>query len=135
MLLEKMEETTGILHGQNLYGMIQGGMFYVHTHECAIDTLRNFADKNNVVFRGGFVMGGGAPLNGRPLEEVIGAKQTVPAVNAFIENIKENRNSPRDLYLKAAMKVPAFMAWILVTMMNRKLKKEFEAKGIDYRIK
>lgn len=129
-LLEKMEETADILHGQSMYGMIQGGMPYIHTHECGIKSLKNYADLNNVIFKGGFVMGGGAPLNGRPLEKVIGANKIVPAVNCFIENIKEDNFSPAELYTEAAYKVPKLMARLLLLMMNSQIRKDMRKKGV-----
>lgn len=36
----------GVLHGQSIYGMVQGGMPYVHTHESTIRILKNYEDAN-----------------------------------------------------------------------------------------
>lgn len=130
-LLEKMEETAGVLHGQSLYGLIQGGMPYVHTHECGIRTLKNYGDVNNVIFKGGFVIGGAAPLNGKPLEKIIGAKKIVPAVNHFIENIKKDNFSPRELYVEAAVKVSLLMTRLLLLMMNSNIKRNMRKLGMQ----
>ena len=43
-LLEEMSNTEGTLHSQSIYGFIQGGMPYVHTHEHGIRLLENFCD-------------------------------------------------------------------------------------------
>lgn len=135
MLLRRMQEKENILHGQSLYGFIQGGMPYVHTHECAVKMLENYAAENNVIFKGGFVMGGGAILNGRPLENAIGAKKLLPAVETFIGRIKENIYAPEELYKEAAVKIPGFMASIIAFFMDRQIKKELKDKGIDHKVK
>lgn len=41
------------------------------------ELLENFAAHNEVAYKGGFVMGGGAVLDGKPLKNVIGAKRMV----------------------------------------------------------
>lgn len=132
-LLTSISNKEGVLHGQSLYGFIQGGMPYIHTHEHGIKLLELFCDENPVVFKGGFVMGGGAILDGQPLENIIGAKKIVPSVNEFIENIKANRFSSESLYKNAAMEMPPFITKMVVTMMNFKLKKMFKEKGINYK--
>ena len=131
-LLICMSRTSGILHGQSLYGFIQGGMPYAHTHEHAIRLLENFAENNMVNFKGGFIMGGGAILDGRPLDKLIGAKKMVPAVNRFIGHIINDEYSPTDLYTKAMMKIPCIATKALASVMNRSIKKQFATNGIDY---
>ncbi len=132
-LLMAMLSTEGILHGQSLYGFIQGGMPYVHTHEHGLKLLSCFCDEEDVNFMGGFVMGGGAVLNGKPLKNIIGAKKMVPAVNEFIENIKNNKISPEELYMNAATKMPGLIARILAFFMNKMIKKNLKNKGINYK--
>ena len=132
-LLKEMSSTEGILHGQSLYGFIQGGMPYVHTHEHGINLLENFAAYNEVEFKGGFVMGGGAVLDGKPLDNVIGAKKMVPAVERFIENICDDKISPPELYQNAAVRMPVLISRILAAAMNRKIKKDLKSHGIDHR--
>ncbi len=134
-LLMHMASGEGVLHGQSLYGFIQGGMPYIHTHEHGIKLLENFAEANSVVFKGGFVMGGGAILNGQPLEKIIGAKKIVPAVNTFIEHIKKNEAASEDLYKNVAMKMPGFITKLLAFAMCRSIKKDLTSKGIDYHVK
>ncbi len=132
-LLLAMAVKKGILHGQSLYGFIQGGMPYVHTHEHGIKLLECFSRDEDVKFKGGFVMGGGAVLNGQPLDKIIGAKKIVPAVNKFIKNIKNNEDSPEELYKDATMKMPALATMILAFMMNQHIKRSFTKRGIDYK--
>ncbi len=134
-LLSSMSESAGVLHGQSLYGFIQGGMPYTHTHEHGIRLLENFAENNPVEFKGGFVMGGGAVLNGQPLEKIMGAKKMVPAVNAFIDHIIKDEHSSEALYKNAAMKIPSFITRILAPVMTRQIKKRFAAEGINYNAK
>lgn len=60
--LEELSGHNEFLHGQSLYGIIQGGMPYVHTHESGLSLLDMFCRKCNMSFMGGFVMGMGAML-------------------------------------------------------------------------
>ena len=120
-LLEKMSSIEETLHGQSLYGFIQGGMPYVHTHEHGIKLLENFCIKEGLIFKGGFVMGFGAMLDGRPLDKIMGAKKTVRGVNEFIEHIKHNEESSAKLYKDAAINIPYPIIKILSVMMNCEL--------------
>jgi multimeric flavodoxin WrbA len=132
-LLEQMAQTEGVLHGQKLYGFIQGGMPYVHTHETGLKLLDNFADENDVQWMGGYVMGGGAMLDGRSLEQAIGAKKIVPAVNMFIQHIAKGEESPDSLYIDVSTKVPYLLAVFLSHYLSHMLKKKFKEKGINYK--
>lgn len=133
-LLISMANNDGVLHGQSLYGFIQGGMPYTHTHEHGIRLLENFAEENAVIFKGGFVMGGGAILDGQPLEKLIGAKKMVPAVNQFIEHIIRDEYSSQELYEKTMLRIPRLVTKIMATAMNHKIRKQFTANGIDYKV-
>ncbi len=132
-LLEQMSATEGVLHGQKLYGFIQGGMPYVHTHESGLKLLDNFADENAVTWMGGFVMGGGAVLNGRSIDQAIGAKKLVPAIDTFVEHIAKGESSPDELYKNAALKVPFLLAWIMSHVLSNMIKKQYREKGINYK--
>jgi multimeric flavodoxin WrbA len=133
-LLEQMAQTEGVLHGQKLYGFIQGGMPYVHTHESGLKLLDNFADENDVHWMGGYVMGGGAVLDGRPLDQAIGAKKIIPAVNMFIQHIAKGEESPDSLYIDASTKVPYLLALFLSRYLTHTIKKQFKKKGINYKV-
>lgn len=132
-LLQQMAQTPGVLHGQKLYGFIQGGMPYIHTHESGLRMLENFAQKENVCWQGGFVMGGGAALAGQPLEKVIGANKMVPAVHQFIDAIGDGLKTTPELYQNAATKLPAFMSYILCAMMGHMIRKKYRKLGLDYK--
>lgn len=132
-LLSIMAYAKGALHGQSLYGFIQGGMPYTHTHEHGIKLLESFAAETGLKYNGGFVMGGGAILDGKPLEKIIGAKRMVPAVNRFIEHIKRGEKSDDELYKSAAMKFPPFLTRVLVFVLNMKVRQEFRKKGVKYK--
>ena len=43
--LEELSAHKELLHGQSLYGIIQGGMPYVHTHESGLNLLDMFCRK------------------------------------------------------------------------------------------
>lgn len=64
----------------------------------------------------------------------IGAKKMVPAVNRFIGHIINDEYSPTDLYTKAMMKIPCIATKALALVMNRNIKKQFAANGIDYKV-
>ena len=44
VLLNELPKHSKVLHGQNIYGVIQGGMPYVHTHEEGLHALALFAE-------------------------------------------------------------------------------------------
>lgn len=132
-LLEKMASVKGVLHGQNLYGMIQGGMPYVHTHESGLRLLKVFSEGQQVTYKGGFVMGGGAMLNGRSLSHAINAKSVVPAVNEFIRKIGKNQAVERELYLNSEWRVQGVWAKLLAFLLTYRLKRSYRKKGINYK--
>lgn len=78
-------------------------------------------------------MGGGAVLDGRPLSDIPGAKKMVPAVDAFIENIRKDAYSPESLYYDANGKMPAWMAAILAAALTLNVKRDLKKHGIDYK--
>jgi len=60
--LEELSMYKDLLHGQSFYGIIQGGMPYIHTHESGLSLLDMFCRKSNMFYKGGFVMGMGQCL-------------------------------------------------------------------------
>ena len=119
--LETLAARPDALNGQSLYGIIQGGMPYVHTHECGLNMLEIFAEKCGLLYRGGFVLGLGAMVNGGPFDRLLNAKKAKRQFNAFFEHIAQDEFSPRDVYLNARMKMPAVAAWVLAMIANRGL--------------
>lgn len=116
---------------KTVYGFIQGGMPYPHTHEPALRTLQFFCEDAGAHYLGGFVMGGGAILDGRDLSQIVGAKTMVPAVDAFIARVRQRTEAPANLYKEAAMPMPAPVVHLLSFFMNRSLKKQMRDLGID----
>lgn len=128
-LIELLEAASlaGGFSGQKLYGVINGGMPYIHTHRHGLALLKTFAQQNKLSWQGGFVLGGGAMLDGKPLEKHMNRRKIVPAFDAFIQNIKNGDLSPDSLY-EQAQKPPGKMAarlfaWLLSSMVVRRLKK------------
>lgn len=113
--------------GQKLYGIINGGMPYVHTHRSGVDSLKLFSSQCGFSWMGGFVLGGGAMLDGGPLEKHLSAKKVVPAFEQFVKCIAEGQPSPDALYEEAQTPPGKVMthvfAGLLSFMMSRKLKK------------
>lgn len=134
-LLYEMSNANGVLHGQSMYAFIQGGMPYVHTHEHGSKLIENFCNKENLTFKGGFVMGGGATLDGQPLDKILGAKKMVPAVDKFIEHIQNDEQSPEELYKNATMKIPYLITKMLSIVLSNNVKKSLDEKSIDYTAK
>ena len=113
LLLEELSRQPDKCHGQKLYGIINGGMPYVHTHESGLHQLEIFADLCNMHYAGGFVIGLGPMLNGQELEKHMCAKKLVPAFHEFGEHIRQGEDSPAALYYKTMFKVPKVMAMLM----------------------
>ena len=129
-LLEQLEINRDVLHGQDLYGVIQGGMPYVHTHESGLKMLELFAGENDLNYKGGFVIGMGAMLNGQPLDKLLNGKKVEQGFEHFLDNVAKRLNSPPDLYYQAQLKMPGLVYWLMAKMMNRKIDKDRREKGI-----
>lgn len=132
-LLEQIKEHSDILHGQNLYGIIQGGMPYVHTHESGLKMLQLFCRDCNLNYKGGFVLGMGAMLDGKPLSKLPNAKKAEKAFAEFLHHIKIGEESPAKLYYEAQAKIPVLMCRYLSHRMNKTIDKDLKKRGIDYR--
>ncbi|MDF2870513.1 MAG: hypothetical protein K0R05_2088 [Anaerocolumna sp.] len=131
-LLEELSAHKDILHGQSLYGIIQGGMPYAHTHESGLALLEIFGLKCNVNYKGGFVMGLGAMLNGQPLEKLLNGKTVIRQFEIFSEHISRDENTPKEDYFKAQFHMPVFIFRIMALGMNRRIKKDLQKRGIDF---
>jgi hypothetical protein len=107
------------LHGQSLYGVIQGGMPYAHTHECGLNMLEIFAEKVDLKYRGGFVMGMGAMVDGGPFNKLLNAKKAARQLNVFFDHIGRDEPSTREVFLNAQMKMPAIAARVMARIANR----------------
>ena len=128
-LIELMETASlaGGFTGQKLYGIINGGMPYMHTHQHGLACLRIFAEQNNLLWQGGFVLGVGAMLDGKPLETHLNHKKVVPAFDRFVKYIEAGIPSPDSLYEQAqpapGKLVTRIFARLLTNMVVKNLKK------------
>lgn len=129
-LLEELQKHNDVLHGQNLYGIIQGGMPYIHTHESGLKILELFARENGLSYKGGFVIGMGAMLNGQPLDKLINGKKAEKFFSLFMEHLAKEENSPAALYHDAQLQMPGMVYWLMAKAMNRKIDKFRQKKGI-----
>ncbi|MDO5574260.1 MAG: NAD(P)H-dependent oxidoreductase [bacterium] len=132
LLLETLQKQPGNCHGQKLYGIINGGMPYVHTHESGLHQLELFAEQCPMHYAGGFVIGIGPMLNGQELEKHMCAKKIVPAFETFTEHIRRQEDSPATLYYDAAMKMPALIAKVMTRKMSNNITKQLASHGFDY---
>lgn len=127
-LFELLEaSSSGGYDGQKLYGIINGGMPYIHTHAHGLKLLSLFAKTCALDYRGGFVLGGGAMLDGKPLERHLNRKTVAPAFDRFIRHVKEGSVAPDSLYEDSQHPPGRLMtqvfAKILTMMMNRRIRK------------
>jgi multimeric flavodoxin WrbA len=134
-LLEEIQKHNEVLHGQNLYGIIQGGMPYVHTHESGLKMLEIFAQENSLSYKGGFVIGMGAILDGQPLDKLINGKKAEKGFSLFLEHLSKEENSSSTLYHDAQLKMPGMVCWLMAKAMNRKIDKFRREKGIEDQLK
>lgn len=127
-LLELLEAAArmGGFSGQKLYGIINGGMPYVHTHRHGLYCLQFFAEQNGLLWQGGFVLGGGAMLDGAPLEKHMARRSVVPAFSEFTRHVVEGSQTPDALYENAqnppGKLVTRVFAWLLSRMVVKRLK-------------
>jgi len=130
-LLEELAMHPEVLHGQNLYGIIQGGMPYAHTHISGLNMLGIFASKVNLRYKGGFIMGLGAILNGQPLSKLPNSKKVEHQLGIFFGHIANGEKSPSYVYEESFIKIPRFVVRMLAVLVNRKTDKEYAARGMD----
>ena len=76
------------------------------THESGLKMLELFAGENGLCYKGGFVIGMGAMLNGQPLNKLLNGKKAEKGFKLFLENIANQQNSPPELYHEAQLKMP-----------------------------
>ncbi len=134
-LLEDLATHKEVLHGQSMYGMIQGGMPYVHTHESGLSLLEIFCKKNNLTYKGGFVMGLGAMLNGQPITKLPNSKKVIKQLQIFFDHIDRSEESTKQIYQTAQFKVPSLIYRLMAGMMNRKIDRDLKNHGIDVKQK
>jgi hypothetical protein len=132
-LLEQISTHSEILHNQSVYGMIQGGMPYIHTHESGVKTLELFCEDNNIIYKGSFVIGLGAMLNGQPLDELPNGKKVKRNYLVFLEHVAKGEFSPDSLYKEAQFILPHFVWKLMTKRMNYMINKNLSKKGIDYK--
>ena len=130
-LLDEIIKHKTILHGQSLYGIIQGGMPYVHTHESGLKMLELFSKECNINYKGGFVIGLGAMLNGQPLDKLPNGKKVNQLFNEFLNHVANGENSTEALYRNAQLKLPGIVYWGMANQMNKMIDKGLKEKGID----
>ena len=130
-LLEELAARPELLNGKNLYGIIQGGMPYAHTHMSGLNMLKAFSNKAGATYKGGFIMGLGAILNGQPVDKLFNGKKVARQLAVFFENISGGENSPDSVYEASMMKIPGFFAVIISDLMNRRIDKAYAVRGMN----
>lgn len=131
-LLEKIAEQPEICHGQKVYGIINGGMPYVHTHDSGVRMLELFCRDCNMEYMGGFVLGLAPMLDGKPLENHFNAKKAVPAFRTFLEHIRNGEMSPDQLSYDAQFRMPRLLLRFLAWRMCRRVDMNLKKHGFTY---
>ncbi len=130
LLLESLAKS-GFLKNQKLYGIIQGGMPYEHTHKSGLNMLEIFAKETGIKYCGGFIMGLGAMLDGKSLENLPNGKKVAKQFSIFLTNILNGEVSQATVYRKSIIKLPNFVAKILVNFMNKAIDNSYKELGLD----
>ncbi|MGI6509210.1 MAG: NAD(P)H-dependent oxidoreductase [Erysipelotrichaceae bacterium] len=127
-LLEKAA-VDGYFSQQHLYGIINGGMPYVHTHEHGLKYLKLFAKENNLLWMGGFVLTGGAILDGQPLENHLNHKKVVPLFDEFTNCIYKREFACERLYKEAEKHIPELITFLISKALTYKVNKHLKGYG------
>ena len=130
-LLEELLAQPGVLHGQNLYGIIQGGMPYAHTHISGLNMLKIFSRKAKLPYKGGFVMGFGAMLDGQAINKLLNGKKVERQLMIFFRHIHEGEQSPDSVYEASLLKLPGLVAKLLAAFVNHRAAKTYKARGMN----
>lgn len=130
-LLEEIYKNQEVLHNQNVYGIIQGGMPYVHTHQSGVKTLELFCEEINISYKGSFVMGMGAMLDGQPLDKLLNGKKVKKNFQVFMENIRKGEFSSDFLYQSCQFKIPRILCKFLAKNMNQSIDKNIKKNGFN----
>ena len=130
-LLQQLAARPDLLRGQAIYGIIQGGMPTAHTHASGLSMLRIFASQCGLQYKGGFVMGMGAMLNGQPLNKLFNAKVVIRQFGVFLSHMEKGETSPPAVYEAAQLKWSPFKYRMMSKMINSMMVKDFGSRGID----
>ncbi len=130
-LLQELAARPQLLHGQDIYGIIQGGMPTAHTHASGLSMLQIFASQYGLHYKGGFVMGMGAMLNGQPLTKLFNAKAVIRQLDVFFGHVEKGEVSPPTVYEAAQLKWSPLKYRMMSAMINRMMVKDFKSRGID----
>ena len=115
----------------HLYGILQGGMPYPHTHENGLKALNLFSDKAGLAYMGGFVMGMGAMLNGQPLEKLFNAKKVIPQLNLFFDHVEKGEESPRQVFEAARLRMPGLVWRLMARYAQKSMDRDLQKHGMD----
>ncbi|HNZ25943.1 MAG TPA: hypothetical protein PLG34_10050 [Spirochaetota bacterium] len=132
-LIELLERASSIggFSNQKLYGIINGGMPYIHTHRHGLTSLQLFAEQNSLSWQGGFVLGVGAMLDGQPLEKHIRRKKIAPAFDLFIQHIKKGTSAPDSLYEQAQVPPGKIVTYLFSKLLTVMVEKRIKNHGCD----
>ena len=125
-MMELLSAHREILEGKSIYGIIQGGMPYPHTHESGLNSLRIFAEKCGMNYKGGFVMGMGPLVDGKQLSVLPHSRKILRQLNQFFRCVEREAEAPASLYEKAQLRLPVFVFRIMAAAVNRKIDQDLK---------
>lgn len=130
-LLEKLTSVKDRMKDQLVYAVIQGGMPYVHTHYSGLQAVSLFCKESRIRYMGGFVLGGGAMMNGQDFDVLPNSKKTQKYFYMFLKNVVDKEYIDDQIYQKVELKLPVIGWRILAKILNRELKKQLEGARKD----
>lgn len=131
VLLEELTKHKEILHNQKIYGVIQGGMPYIHTHAAGLRSLELFANSLSLTYQGGFVLGMGALINGHSLSVLPHGRRVKRQLTIFFQGILDGTPQSMKVCEDAVLRLPVWVMRILSRKMNKNILKEAALKNYD----
>ncbi|MDF2673430.1 MAG: hypothetical protein K0R09_1695 [Clostridiales bacterium] len=100
----------------------------------AVKICKNFADKNDFKWLGGFALGGGGALNGRPIEQLGGmTRNIVKALDMIAEAISNDESIPPEAFdLMSRKLIPQFLYTTFANSGWKTQAKKFNANKLLY---
>lgn len=120
------------LAGKKMYAVIQGGMPYMHTHDHGIKMIERFCNTMHMHYMGGFVLGGGPILDGKPLNNLpFNGKKAAAVFDQFATHVSLCQPTDDSLYQSLEMPIKGPFAWGLAKFLSHMKIKQLRQKGIN----
>ena len=131
LLLEKLTMVKEKMSNQLVYAVIQGGMPYIHTHYSGLQAVSLFCKECGIEYMGGFVLGGGAMMNGQDFSVLPNGKKVQRQFYIFLKKVADKQYSDEAIYKKVEWRLPVIGWRILARKLNKMLRKQLEEARSD----